>query len=88
MKPPVLAAEVPRRSIGAVLDERNEAESVLMRRPAARAEGTPNEWQKRYEAVAAANRAAMHALVHRLKPSRQCENGLIELNDFAYTAPT
>ena len=67
-KPLVPAAEVPGTSIGAVLDERNEAESVLMRPRAARAEGTPDEWQKRYEAVAAANRAAMYALVHRLEP--------------------
>ena len=64
-KPLVLAAEVQREEIVLYTDERREAEAVLMRPPAARVDGTPDEWQRWYEAVKAARRAEQRRLLQK-----------------------
>jgi hypothetical protein len=55
-KPLVLGAEVARGEIVLYTNEREEAEAVLMRPPAASVDGTPEECQSRFEAVQAARR--------------------------------
>ncbi len=57
-QPLVLAADVPRADIVIYTNEREEAEAVLMRPPAASVDGTPEDWQRHYEAVQAARRHA------------------------------
>lgn len=56
--PFVLRAEVPRGEIALYGNERGEAEVVLMRALAASVDGTPDEWQRRFEVVEAARQAA------------------------------
>jgi hypothetical protein len=55
-KPLVLAAEVARGEVVLYTNEREEAETVLMRPPTASVDGTPEEWQSRFDAVQAARR--------------------------------
>ncbi len=61
--PLVLRAEVLRAAIALYTNEREEAEVVLMRAPAASMDGMIGEWQSRFEAVSTARRAKNSALV-------------------------
>ena len=57
-RPLVPCAEVPRGEIALYGNERGEAEVVLLRVPAASVDGTPDEWQRRFEVVEVARRVA------------------------------
>lgn len=48
--PLVLVADVPRSEIALYTNERDESEVLLLRAPAATVDGSPDEWQHRYEA--------------------------------------
>lgn len=61
-KPLVLVADVPRSVIALYTNERDESEVLLLRAPAANADGSRGEWQRRYEAYEARKNESNMAL--------------------------